>query len=441
MKNIITLIAIIFVGIFAAFANDIEPGLDNTSARGLDNGNDREIFNAGVLAPNGSAYFPMGNVCYQYDVKNSRLKAIRKMKTDVFLGVDSNVDAALMHPENKLVYLFKGNTYYGFDTKLGKLKFKRVVGQEYWKGLSGPFDAAISHPTNNCAYFFKGNTYQRFNYTKGEVDDSGIIGKDAWKGVGTNLDAAIMHSNGKAYLFKGDFYWRFDPKKRNVDRFEKIGDLEWKNLFPGMDAALESNGQPESVMRGSHSYVRNNSIGATGYIIYAPAPKLPNINNDESSLTQKYTKKRLGHDIYDGVPKNVDAVLRHTTDMKIYFFKGKKYYRYDAKSRKVDQIGTIGVDDWKGIPANLDAALVYGRNGKAYFFKGQNYYRYDFKARKRDELGIIGKNNWKGLPQHVDAAIGTKYGARFYKKSTEYVFSGVDRKVIKRHAIPTSFFK
>ena len=88
------------------------------------------------------------------------------------------------------------------------------------------------------------------------------------------------------------------------------------------------------------------------------------------------------------LPDNLDAAVNHPTDNGlICFFKGNQYFRYysDWTRQEVEEGYPVPIaDKWPGIPANLDAALNHPTDSNLiYFFKGRRYYRYDLRKTKQ----------------------------------------------------------
>ncbi len=319
--------------------------------------NDIAIMSAAMVAPNGDAYFFKGMWCHQYDIKNDKLKNIAKLKTEIFYGVDTNLDAAMLHPNGK-GYIFKGNTYYRYNFVLKKSDKIGIIGKDGWKGLEGPIDAAIYLPSKSNTYFFKGNKYHRFNHAKGKVDKVGIINKDGWKGVPNNVDLAILHRNRKAYFFKDDQYYRYDFKKEQVDKTGFIGRDGWIGLFNRLDAANDG------------YFFRDDYCYYTTYKYKVPLGFMHLFATNKKEIK----KGRIGYDLFRGVTPTINAVLTHPKNNKMYFFKEDKYYRYDFDQNKIDKIGIIGKDGWKGIPTNIDAVKMDGNT--VFFYKKSVEYKY-----------------------------------------------------------------
>ena len=80
---------------------------------------------------------------------------------------------------------------------------------------------------------------------------------------------------------------------------------------------------------------------------------------------------------FDGIPDDLDAAFVWSGNGKIYFFKGREYWRFDPDQRPpVRSSYPRPISNWEGIPDNIDDALQY-QNGFTYFFKKGDYYRFD----------------------------------------------------------------
>jgi hypothetical protein len=124
---------------------------------------------------------------------------------------------------------------------------------------------------------------------------------------------------------------------------------------------------------------------------------------------------------------SLDAAVSGTGSFAgyLYFFRGRKYYRYDVAKKKVDYSSLIAHPDGWGarffprVDAALNGAGKY--EGKAFFFYGDEYLRYTFQS--KDGTGrvipggidpdyprkIAAWNGWTGFPsdfqQNLDTAV------------------------------------
>lgn len=421
-----------FLGLFTTYANNF----DDVS---LKSNNDLQAINASVLHPtSGKIHFFVGQFFHQYNPTTDKLEKMGKIGKEGWYGLSPNVNAALINPQNKKAYFFTGNMYQIYDFSKKKAGAKRVIGQDGWTGVEGPIDAAIMHPTNNCAYFFKGKKYQRFSFSKNKVDKTGTIGVDGWKGLPANIDSATMHPNGKAYFFAGDRYYRYVFGLR-VDKSGIIGRDGWKGLFHKIDAVVENKDDSHFIKDGLVMSLKS----------YKERKYLNSQINKKWSLFLEYAtyplvdKFKLGYDSYKGVPKNIDAAIKHPKNKKYYFFKDKKYYRYDTSKQVVDKVGIIGSDGWKNLPQNLNAATA--SKHKIYFFKGTKYFIHSITKGKIVESGEIA-SKFKGIPNYIDAAytFQNHSGARFLlfiKKDVTYIFSESKRQLVNYKLLNQSLFE
>ena len=117
---------------------------------------------------------------------------------------------------------------------------------------------------------------------------------------------------------------------------------------------------------------------------------------------------------------------------KIFFFRGKKYVRYDIEGDRVDSGYPLPIaGNWPGLAEagfgnGVDAAVNWG-TGKAFFFRRDKYLRYDIKADRVDSgypLPIAG--NWPGLAEAgfgngVDAVVNWGNGKAFFFHGNQYL--------------------
>ena len=407
MKTKITLITLLFLTSFYGFTQNY----------------DIENIRAAVLSPhNGEAYFFVGkDKVYQYKPATQKKVAIRNLGSDAFKGIPKDIDAALVHPTTKKVFVFRGNNWYRYNMRDGKRERTGVIGSDGFKGITGPFDGAVAHGTSGNYAFFKGSEVFIYNPKTEKVQYSGRIGaNNVYKGVPFNIDAVVQWNNGKLYFFKGDHYYRYDPKKLKIDAPRRVtGRDGFKKLFPSIDAALINRAFIKDYYW--EQYDDNRGSPET------PALSVYDILKSSAKKTTPY-----GYKHYEGVPKKLDAALFGSKKTMPYFLKGTKYYRYDPKTRKTKpgDIKTL----WKGIPTLVDAA--YSDNSSHHFFKDERWYAYDYKGKfLRPVSGAAIKNVFKGVPNYLDAAIFSDDKIYFYKKNTEYVYDRGKRKVIAWNSI------
>ncbi|OCT98341.1 matrix metalloproteinase-17 isoform X2 [Xenopus laevis] len=127
------------------------------------------------------------------------------------------------------------------------------------------------------------------------------------------------------------------------------------------------------------------------------------------------------HRFWRGLPLNldsVDAVYERTTDHKIVFFKGDRYWVF--KDNNVEEGYPRPITDF-GLPlGGVDAAFSWSLNDKTYFFKDNLFWSYDDKEHRMDEGYPLETILWKGIPVTLDDAMGWSDGATYFFRGKEY---------------------
>ncbi len=402
---------------------------------------DIENIRAAVISPhNGDAYFFVGkDKVYQYEPATQKKVAIRNLGSDAFKGIPIDIDAALVHPTTKKVFVFRGNNWYRYNMRDGKRERTGVIGSDGFKGITGPFDAALAHGTSGNYAFFKGGRVYIYNPKTEKVQYSDKIGaNNVYQGVPSNIDAAVQWNNGKVYFFKGDYYWRYDPKKLRVDAQKRVtGRDGFKKLFPGFDAAL-----PNAGFKDDYYWelipAKQKVLGITYHEPSWSASKVLSDISKDVYLDGLFKKKKtsFGREHYEGIPNPLDAAFRSGHSKKKVFLKEGIWYRYNGTERKVERTGEI-TKTWKGVPKDIDAAISIEKKGYHYFFKDNQFWRWDYKTRRVDKSGDI-RSEFKGVPDYLDAALTLKHDSNliyFYKKTTEYTYDTRSRRVIRKKSI------
>ncbi|KAG0722991.1 Matrix metalloproteinase-14 [Chionoecetes opilio] len=131
------------------------------------------------------------------------------------------------------------------------------------------------------------------------------------------------------------------------------------------------------------------------------------------------------------LPKNIthiDAVYERVHDGKIVFFIGDKFYvcRGNQELLKVGRLKNLG------LPADLkkiDAAFVWGYNGRTYLFADTMYWRFDESIQHVELDYPRAMDMWQGVPYNIDSAFkhnGTTY---FFQGKVFWVFDDFRMKV------------
>ncbi|XP_071855385.1 uncharacterized protein [Apostichopus japonicus] len=135
---------------------------------------------------------------------------------DVFIGIPSNLDAAVFWGNGK-TYFFKGDQYWRTSGTSPDSGYPKQISAA-WHGLPNDIDAAVVWEPNGKGYFFKGTKYWRYNPDSDSTEGGNIDTNTNWHGYNQGtVDAAIQWSNGRTYLFKDELYWRYDDDNNRVE--------------------------------------------------------------------------------------------------------------------------------------------------------------------------------------------------------------------------------
>uniref|UniRef100_A0A8C5VSB9 Matrix metalloproteinase-17 n=1 Tax=Microcebus murinus TaxID=30608 RepID=A0A8C5VSB9_MICMU len=127
------------------------------------------------------------------------------------------------------------------------------------------------------------------------------------------------------------------------------------------------------------------------------------------------------HRFWRGLPLHldgVDAVYERTSDHKIVFFKGDRYWVF--KDNNVEEGYPRPVSDFSLPPGGVDAAFSWAHNDRTYFFKDQLYWRYDDHSRRMDPGYPAQSPLWRGVPSTLDDAMRWSDGASYFFRGQEY---------------------
>uniref|UniRef100_G3TU70 Matrix metallopeptidase 17 n=1 Tax=Loxodonta africana TaxID=9785 RepID=G3TU70_LOXAF len=127
------------------------------------------------------------------------------------------------------------------------------------------------------------------------------------------------------------------------------------------------------------------------------------------------------HRFWRGLPlhlDSVDAVYERTSDHKIVFFKGDRYWVF--KDNNVEEGYPRPISDFSLPPGGVDAAFSWAHNDKTYFFKDQLHWRYDDHTRRMDPGYPAQSPPWRGVPSPLDDAMRWSDGASYFFRGKDY---------------------
>ncbi|XP_004709807.2 matrix metalloproteinase-17 [Echinops telfairi] len=127
------------------------------------------------------------------------------------------------------------------------------------------------------------------------------------------------------------------------------------------------------------------------------------------------------HRFWRGLPLHldgVDAVYERTSDHKIVFFKGDRYWVF--KDNYVEEGYPRPISDFSLPPGGVDAVFSWAHNDKTYFFKDQLHWRYDDHTRRMDPGYPARSPPWRGVPSALDDAMRWSDGASYFFRGKDY---------------------
>lgn len=237
-------------------------------------------------------------------------------------------------------------------------------------------DAITKHDIRGVV-FASGDVHLGYLLRKwGRLRGDGTAGPDFWELTSSPLAQEVWH---ETILEKGPY----DPSILREVEAENFGVIDVSLDRPGREIVLTL-------------------AGASGNVLVERAVPLA---------------KLAPHPVKD---KTVPLVW---PDGKAYFFRGDRYYRFDASAAHPDAGYPRPISSaWKGLyPRDIGAAVPWN-NGKVYFFRGNGYIAYDI-AQDRAEPGprYIGRF-WQGVwPDGVDAGVLWNNGKAYFFRGAYYL--------------------
>ncbi|NWV26361.1 MMP17 protein, partial [Origma solitaria] len=127
------------------------------------------------------------------------------------------------------------------------------------------------------------------------------------------------------------------------------------------------------------------------------------------------------HRFWRGLPLNLDrldAVYERTSDHKIIFFKGDRYWVF--KDNNVEEGYPRPISDFGLPPGGIDAAFSWARDDKTYFFKDNLHWCYNDRERRMEPGYPSEAFPWKGIPSPLDDVTRWSDGASYFFRDKEY---------------------
>ncbi|XP_018413853.1 PREDICTED: matrix metalloproteinase-17 isoform X2 [Nanorana parkeri] len=127
------------------------------------------------------------------------------------------------------------------------------------------------------------------------------------------------------------------------------------------------------------------------------------------------------HRFWRGLPLNmdsVDAIYERTTDHKIVFFKGDRYWVF--KDNNVEEGYPRPITDFGLPPGGVDAAFSWSHNDKTYLFKENLFWCFNEREHRMDDGYPMETTLWKGIPTAMDDAMAWSDGSTYFFRGKEY---------------------
>ncbi|KAM6153949.1 matrix metalloproteinase-19 [Erethizon dorsatum] len=209
------------------------------------------------------------------------------------------------------------------------------------------------------------------------------------------LDAMMMGPRGKTYAFKGDYVWTVTDS--GLGPLFLVSEL-WEGLPGKLDAAVYS---PRT--QWIH-FFKGDKVWR--YINFKMSPGFP---------------KKLSK-----IEPNLDAALYWPVNQKVFLFKGSGYWQWDELaptdfSRYPKPIKEL----FTRVPNQPSAAMSW-RDGRVYFFKGKKYWRLNWQLRVEKGYPRNTAHNWMHChprtPSTAPSAGDTTPSAMYTISNTDTVF-------------------
>ncbi|XP_007258445.1 matrix metalloproteinase-28 [Astyanax mexicanus] len=117
------------------------------------------------------------------------------------------------------------------------------------------------------------------------------------------------------------------------------------------------------------------------------------------------------------LPFTIDAAAFSPLDGKLYFFKGKRMWRYSGPD--LDP-GFPRKSSESGLPRHPDCALYYRPLGRMVLFKGSRYFVLNLKTLRSEPYYPRSLADWKGLPKGANGALTRPDGHIYFFREQKY---------------------
>ncbi|XP_056126790.1 matrix metalloproteinase-28 [Rhinichthys klamathensis goyatoka] len=117
------------------------------------------------------------------------------------------------------------------------------------------------------------------------------------------------------------------------------------------------------------------------------------------------------------LPLAIEAAAFSTFDSKLYFFKGRRVWRYSGSD--LDP-GFPRRNSKLGLPSHPDCAFFYQPLGHMVLFKGSRYFVLNLESLRIEPYYPRALRDWKGIPRGANGALTRPDGKLYFFKERQY---------------------